>query len=196
MTRRRRSSRARRAREPASRRSTKSLNCTRRDRLSIIVSSGVNKSFVSSQTCIVCLHGLFFVICVTFVKLRTAWVLMCQPAVAAGLAVNLGRSSHVRARALDRSTRARGDWTAFETETSLSRAATPLSPGAAMGSEITASPTPPGLSPPAESSLPIYKTWQGNDVRPPTPRSDHVASTRPRSSLASRATPVRPRPPP
>ena len=119
---------------------------------------------------------------------------MCQPALGTGLAVNLGRSSHVRARALDRSTRARGDWTAFETETSLSRAATPLSPGAAMGSEITASPTPPGLSPPAESSLPIYKTWQGNDVRPPTPRSDHVASTRPRSSLASRATP-RPTPP-
>lgn len=124
-----RTSRARRAREPASRRSTKSLNCTRRDRLSIIVSSGVNKSFVSSQTCIVYLHGLFFVICVTFVKLRTAWVLMChQPALAAGLAVNLGRSSHVRARALDRSTRARGDWTAFETETSLSRAATPPPP--------------------------------------------------------------------
>ena len=48
-------------------RSTKSLNCTRRERLSIM-SSRVNKSFVSSHTCIVHRHGLFFVFCVTLLK--------------------------------------------------------------------------------------------------------------------------------
>ena len=127
-------------------------------------------------------------------------MLMCQPAPAGGVAVNLRRTiRYIRSRALDRSTRARGDWTFFETETPsrralASRAATPLSPGAAMGSEITASPTPPGLSPPTESELPICKTWEGNDVRPPTPRFDHDASTRSRSTLPSRATPC-PTPP-
>ncbi len=82
--------------------------------------------------------------------------------------------------------------------------ARPRAASPAMGEiEITptASATPAGLSPPAsEHALPIYKTWPGNDVRPPSP-PPHLgflprdpiapARTRPNARRATRPTRTR-----